>query len=57
MPLHWAASGGHNEIVKFLLDHGVPVDEKDDVSSPNVFTLSFSAFLRCLKTVFLQAMT
>ncbi|KAJ7390163.1 26S proteasome non-ATPase regulatory subunit 10 [Desmophyllum pertusum] len=30
MPLHWAASGGHTEIVKFLLDVGVPVDTKDD---------------------------
>lgn len=34
MPLHWAASGGHSEIVKFLLGLGVPFDGKDDVSSP-----------------------
>lgn len=40
MLLHWAASGGHNEVVKFLLDLGVPVDEKDDVSS-------FSFILHC----------
>ena len=32
MPLHWAASGGHTDIVKYLLDHRVPSDEKDDVS-------------------------
>lgn len=32
MPLHWAASGGHTDIVKYLLDHRVPIDEKDDVS-------------------------
>ena len=32
MPLHWAASGGHTDVVKFLLDLGVPLDNKDDVS-------------------------
>ena len=32
MPLHWAASGGHTDIVKYLLDLSVPIDEKDDVS-------------------------
>lgn len=32
MPLHWAASGGHTDIVKYLLDLRVPIDEKDDVS-------------------------
>lgn len=32
MPLHWAASGGHTDVVKYLLDHRVPIDEKDDVS-------------------------
>lgn len=32
MPIHWAASGGHTDIVRFLLDLGVPVDNKDDVS-------------------------
>jgi len=34
MPLHWAASGGHTDIVKYLLDLRVPIDEKDDVSVP-----------------------
>lgn len=32
MPIHWAASGGHTDIVRFLLNLGVPVDNKDDVS-------------------------
>ena len=36
MPLHWAASGGHTNIVKYLLDLRVPIDEKDDVSVPHL---------------------
>uniref|UniRef100_A0A0G2JZI5 Proteasome 26S subunit, non-ATPase 10 n=1 Tax=Rattus norvegicus TaxID=10116 RepID=A0A0G2JZI5_RAT len=28
--LHWACSAGHTEIVEFLLQLGVPVNEKDD---------------------------
>lgn len=31
MPLHWAASGGHEDIVEFLLKQGVPVDARDEV--------------------------
>ncbi|KAL6036600.1 hypothetical protein STEG23_016663, partial [Scotinomys teguina] len=29
-PLHWACSAGHTEIVEFLLQLGVPVNDKDD---------------------------
>ena len=32
MPLHWAASGGHVEIIEFLLKQGVPVDARDEVT-------------------------
>ena len=32
MPLHWAASAGHADIVDFLLYIGAPVDARDDVS-------------------------
>ncbi|XP_006835556.1 PREDICTED: 26S proteasome non-ATPase regulatory subunit 10-like [Chrysochloris asiatica] len=28
--LHWACSAGHTEIVEFLLQRGVPVNDKDD---------------------------
>ncbi|KAF9977262.1 hypothetical protein BGZ73_006523 [Actinomortierella ambigua] len=28
--LHWAASGKHLDIVEFLLEHGAPVNEKDE---------------------------
>ena len=50
MPLHWAASGGHTDIVKFLLDLGVPVDNKDDVSflyffCSSLHDASFNIFL------------
>ena len=31
--LHWACSAGHTEIVEFLLQLGVPVNDKDDVST------------------------
>ena len=31
MPIHWAASGGHTEIVDFLLNFHVPVDVRDEV--------------------------
>jgi len=30
--IHWAALGGHREIVEFLAENGSPVDTKDDVS-------------------------
>jgi ankyrin repeat protein len=30
--LHWAASGGHDELVSYLLKNGSPVDDVDDVS-------------------------
>uniref|UniRef100_A0A8C5LG62 26S proteasome non-ATPase regulatory subunit 10 n=1 Tax=Jaculus jaculus TaxID=51337 RepID=A0A8C5LG62_JACJA len=33
--LHWACSAGHTEIVEFLLQLGVPVNDKDDVTSKN----------------------
>lgn len=32
--LHHAAGAGHVEIVSFLLQNGVPVDEKSEVSVP-----------------------
>jgi hypothetical protein len=28
--LHWAAFGGHAETVKVLLEHGAPIDAKDE---------------------------
>jgi len=28
--LHWAACGGHADTVKLLLEHGAPVDAKDE---------------------------
>ena len=31
MALHWAASGGHAEIVKFLLKNEADVDARDEV--------------------------
>ncbi|KAF6091324.1 proteasome 26S subunit, non-ATPase 10 [Phyllostomus discolor] len=33
--LHWACSAGHTEIVEFLLQLGVPVNDKDDAASKN----------------------
>uniref|UniRef100_A0A3Q2KR07 Proteasome 26S subunit, non-ATPase 10 n=1 Tax=Equus caballus TaxID=9796 RepID=A0A3Q2KR07_HORSE len=30
--LHWACSAGHTEIVEFLLQLGVPVNDKDDIA-------------------------
>ncbi|KAG7156565.1 26S proteasome non-ATPase regulatory subunit 10-like 1 [Homarus americanus] len=32
-PLHWAACGGHEELVSFLIEHGAPVDKSDDIVS------------------------
>ena len=34
--LHWACSAGHTEIVEFLLGLGVPVNDKDDVSTRQI---------------------
>merc|ERR1711893_458562 len=31
-PLHWAASGGHSDIVDHLLGLGVPVDDNDETA-------------------------
>jgi ankyrin repeat protein len=28
--LHWAAYGGHPDVVKLLLERGAPLDAKDD---------------------------
>ncbi|XP_011310262.1 26S proteasome non-ATPase regulatory subunit 10-like isoform X2 [Fopius arisanus] len=33
MLLHWAALGGHHDLVQFLLSLGAPVDPGDDVSN------------------------
>ena len=32
MFLHWAALGGHDELVSYLIGQDVPVDPMDDVS-------------------------
>ena len=37
MPLHWACSGGRTEVVEFLVQSGVPVDARDDVSRVELF--------------------
>ncbi|XP_035826401.1 26S proteasome non-ATPase regulatory subunit 10 isoform X2 [Aplysia californica] len=31
-PLHWAASGGHTDIVAYLLELQVPVNDRDEIS-------------------------
>ena len=31
MALHWAASAGHVEVVKYLLEQGTEVDARDEV--------------------------
>lgn len=31
--IHWAALGGHTELVSFLISKGQDVDAKDDVSN------------------------
>ena len=31
MPIHWAVSGGHTDMVDFLLGLNVPVDARDEV--------------------------
>ncbi|XP_034249324.1 26S proteasome non-ATPase regulatory subunit 10-like [Thrips palmi] len=31
--IHWAALGGHEELVKLLSDLGTPIDSKDDIGS------------------------
>lgn len=49
--MHWAASGGHTEIVKFLLDLGVPFDSKDDVSS-NSFSVHAGYCIRAATNLF-----
>ena len=33
MPIHWAASGGHTDMVEYLLNFNVPVDVRDEVKS------------------------
>jgi ankyrin repeat protein/L-ascorbate metabolism protein UlaG (beta-lactamase superfamily) len=33
MPIHVAAAGGHIEVVRFLVEHGVPVDAGDNENS------------------------
>ena len=33
MPIHWAASGGHTNIVEYLVSFDVPIDVRDDVST------------------------
>lgn len=32
MLIHWAALGGHDDLVRYLLSLDVPVDPTDDVS-------------------------
>ncbi|CAH1794254.1 unnamed protein product, partial [Owenia fusiformis] len=30
VPLHWACSGSHSDVVEFLLNQNVPIDARDD---------------------------
>lgn len=47
--LHWACSAGHVDIAQFLLDLGVEVDLKDDVSQHCVMLQSRS--LCCISVI------
>lgn len=39
MLIHWAALGGHNELVQHFLSLGVPVDPEDDVRNLSIIIL------------------
>lgn len=40
MLIHWAALGGHEDLVTYLLSNGFPVDPQDDVSFNKSFIYS-----------------
>ncbi len=47
MPLHWAASGGHTDIVEYLLRRDVPADARDEVLvTLRAWLLHFSRVIR-----------
>ena len=33
MAIHWASSGGHSDVVEYLLSRGVPINSRDEVTN------------------------
>ena len=44
MALHWAASAGHVEVVKYLLEQGTQVDARDEVRT-HMYIVGYSSAL------------